>query len=423
VSFIISIPLNVRLGLVFLLGTLLGSLANWGIYRLAWNPRAISPWILPDPSAPRRRFWDRIPVLGWLGLRREANLYGAGFWIRPMVLELCTGFGFAALYWWEMSGGLLPIELRNQLHPVAWPILHAQFAAHLLLITWMLTASFIDFDEMIIPDTITVSGTLIGLLMAAAWPQSLLPNFYQFVQPGEVPGVRFLHLASPDAWPEMLSGGIPFYESLALGLACWWLWCVAIMTRTWYSRHGWRRALQLSLARLVRDPSTYRILKMAMMGTLAITLVWYRGGPDWQGLLSALVGMAIGGGLIWSVRIVGRVALGREAMGFGDVTLMAMLGTFLGWQSMLLVFFLAPIAGLLIGVIRLILFRDREMPYGPFLCLASLVLIVCWDQIWHGTVSIFDLGWIILMVMVFCLLLMGVMLGIWRLTLSLCSKK
>ena len=68
-------------------------------------------------------------------------------------------------------------------------------------------------------------------------------------------------------------------------------------------------------------------------------------------------------------------------MGFGDVTLMAMIGAFLGWQPCLIIFFLAPFAGLVIGVLRLILFRDREIPYGPFLCLATLVVIVAWARI------------------------------------------
>ena len=82
--------------------------------------------------------------------------------------------------------------------------------------------------------------------------------------------------------------------------------------------------------------------------------------------------MAGAGGLVWAVRIIGAIVLRREAMGFGDVTLMAMIGAFLGWQPCLVIFFLAPFAGLVVGVLRLILFRDREIPYGPFLCLAAL---------------------------------------------------
>ena len=51
-----------------------------------------------------------------------------------------------------------------------------EFAAHAVLIALMLAASMIDVDEKIIPDEITIPGTLVGLLMAAAWPWSLLPD-------------------------------------------------------------------------------------------------------------------------------------------------------------------------------------------------------------------------------------------------------
>ena len=77
-NFILSVPMDVRLLVVFALGVCLASLANLGIYCLAWNPRPISPWSRPDPAAPPRRWSDRLPILGWLGLRREAKLHGGG---------------------------------------------------------------------------------------------------------------------------------------------------------------------------------------------------------------------------------------------------------------------------------------------------------------------------------------------------------
>jgi leader peptidase (prepilin peptidase) / N-methyltransferase len=166
--------------------------------------------------------------------------------------------------------------------------------------------------------------------------------------------------------------------------------------------------------------STRRILVMGVIGSLVITLVWYCGGHGWlgwQALLSALVGMAASGGLVWAVRIVGTAVLHREAMGFGDVTLMAMIGAFLGWQCGLIIFFLAPFAGLVIGVLRLILFRDWEIPYGPFLCLATLFLIVDWADIWAQTQATFELGWLVPLAVLCCLVLMAVMLGTWRLIL------
>ena len=417
---ILAIPMEARLAALFVLGALLGSVANLAIYRLAWRKRAISPWSWPDLAAPPRRVWDRLPIFGWLGLRREAAVHGAGLWVRPMLLELLAGIGLAWLYWWEVGqGGLLPPDVPRALWTTWLPVLHWEFAAHAVLGFLMLVASLIDADEKIIPDEITIPGTLVGLLLAAAWPMMLLPDVVPVIGGGW--NLDFLHLTSPGEWPATLDGA-PQQGPLILALLCWWLWCAALLPRSWYGRHGWRRAAALCWARLVRDPSTTRLLRMALMGSLAIAVVWYHGGPGWQGLLTALVGMVASGGLVWLVRIIGTAALQREAMGFGDVTLMAMIGAYLGWQSCLIVFFLAPLAGLIVGVLRLILCRDREIPYGPFLCLAAFFVIVRWHSIWEYTLSIFMLGWLVPLLMLACLMLMAVMLTTWRLLLSLVGR-
>jgi len=158
---------------------------------------------------------------------------------------------------------------------------------------------------------------------------------------------------------------------------------------------------------------------MGVAGSVGIAVAWYRGGSGWPGLLSALVGMAAGGGLIWLVRIVAAAALRREAMGFGDVTLMAMIGAFLGWQPCMLIFFLAPLAGVVVGMLRLVFCRDKEIPYGPFLCLAAAAVVVFWSAVWNWASPIFALGWLVPAAMLACLMLMGMMLAAWRAVLSL----
>jgi prepilin signal peptidase PulO-like enzyme (type II secretory pathway) len=410
-ALLVGIPLQFRLGALFVLGVCLGSLVNLGGYRLAWNPRSISPWSKTPRGAPARRPDDRVPIFGWLGLRRESKLHGRGFWIRPMLVELFSGVGLAMLYWWEVGQGGLLAAAPNPI-PAAWAgILHVQFFCHATLIALMLVASLIDIDEKTIPDAIVVPGTLLGLAAAAVYPWSLLPADLAG-PPGD-----FLRLTSPKPWLDWLHGA-PHSASLGLALGCFWVWCFALMPRTWYSRHGWLRALGLMLARLRRDPSTRVLLLLGCVGSLGILGVWRLGGSRWEGLLSALVGMAAGGVLVWAVRIIGTATLHREAMGFGDVTLMAMLGAFLGWQSCLVIFFLAPFAALVIGVLNLLLHSDHEIPYGPFLCLAAVVTIVRWAWLWSWLSGVFALGLAVPLVMVVCLGLMGLMLGLWRLVRS-----
>lgn len=426
-NLILSIPLGIRVGVVFAVGIAAGSLANLAIYGLAWHPRSISPWGRADPKVPPRHRRDRLPIVGWLGLRRERHVHGPGFWLRPMLLELLSGLGLAALYWWEIGRqGLLPPDAPPYGDLRIHAIFHAQFAAHSLLLWLMLVASAIDLDEKVIPDKVTVPGTLLGLTLAAALPYSLLPGLVPPLAPTIRPefwrGISadswpFLQLISPRAWQPAANDFLQSW-SVAFGLGCWWLWCAALMPRSWYTRHGLLRAVQLSLARTLRQPATYGILVMGAIGSLGILAVWRVGERHWVGLISALVGMAASGGLVWLVRAMCSAALKREAMGFGDVTLMAMIGTFLGWQTCVVVFFVAPFFALAFGLARLILWRDRELPYGPFLCLAATSTIVFWAKIWDRTLDVFAMGWLLPIFLLGCIAMMPVMLWIYRLILS-----
>jgi prepilin signal peptidase PulO-like enzyme (type II secretory pathway) len=93
--------------------------------------------------------------------------------------------------------------------------------------------------------------------------------------------------------------------------------------------------------------------------------------------------MAVSGGIVWATRAGASRALGREAMGLGDVTLMAMIGTWCGWQHGVLTFFAAAFIGLAQGLVAWVARRDHELPYGPSLCLAGAVVILAWRSVWE----------------------------------------
>ena len=102
---------------------------------------------------------------------------------------------------------------------------------------------------------------------------------------------------------------------------------------------------------------------------------WFGGG--WlDGLIRSGIGLVVGGGMIWITAILGRLAFRREAMGFGDVLLMGLIGAVLGWEAALLTYFLAPFFGLIYGIWNLALHKDREVPYGPFLSMAVVVVML-----------------------------------------------
>ena len=249
-------------------------------------------------------------------------------------------------------------------------------------------------------------GTLFGLLAAMVYPDSLLP-----VRPPLAGGAfEFLKLTSPHPWSATLNG----LGGLTLAMGCWWLWCVGLTPRIWYGRHGWRRAMGVCLTHLVRSLSTWLIAGMGVVGSLVVAAGWWWGGSHWAGLLTALVGMIAGGGVVWLVRIVGTVVLRREAMGFGDVTLMGMIGAMLGWQASLLVFFLAPFAGLAIGLAILVVRRESEIAYGPFLCLAALATIVGWPGLWKNGLPLFEMGLAVPSILLGCMIMLAVMLMVWQ---------
>ena len=81
-------------------------------------------------------------------------------------------------------------------------------------------------------------------------------------------------------------------------------------------------------------------------------------------------------------------------MGLGDVTLMGMIGAYLGWQAAILTFFLGAFLGLGHALWKLLRYlkkwltgrqlssSDRELPYGPYLSLAAALLYFAWPWVW-----------------------------------------
>ncbi len=114
--------------------------------------------------------------------------------------------------------------------------------------------------------------------------------------------------------------------------------------------------------------------------------------------------------MIWIVRVIGAATLRREAMGFGDVMLMSLIGAFVGWQGALIVFFVAPFLGLVNGVLQWTLHREPEIPYGPYLCLATFFVILKWPWLWDRGYDLFALGWLLPGLLAVCFVLMGLML-------------
>ena len=72
----------------------------------------------------------------------------------------------------------------------------------------------------------------------------------------------------------------------------------------------------------------------------------------------------------------GKIVFRKDAMGDGDVKFMAMIGSLVGWQSALLVFFLAPFFGAVVGIAAKLRRGAEIIPYGPYLSLATFLVLL-----------------------------------------------
>ncbi|MEM1061983.1 MAG: A24 family peptidase, partial [Planctomycetota bacterium] len=142
---------------------------------------------------------------------------------------------------------------------------------------------------------------------------------------------------------------------------------------------------------------------------------WVASSPHVHGFIASVVGLFVGGGIVWVVRVLGGWALGREAMGFGDVILMAMIGAFLGWQAVAAVFFLAPACACVDLVLTKTLRPSSEFPYGPSLAAGAVLLILAWPYVWPSVERACLLGPLLLVVAVTMTALLAVLLLLMRL--------
>lgn len=100
-----------------------------------------------------------------------------------------------------------------------------------------------------------------------------------------------------------------------------------------------------------------------------------------SGFLNSFLGALAGGATIYAMGMLGEFAFKKEAMGGGDVKLLAMIGSFLGWKLTLLTFFIAPLFGSVVGIILKIREGKEIIPYGPYLSLAAVVAMLWGDKI------------------------------------------
>ncbi|HLE19805.1 MAG TPA: A24 family peptidase [Vicinamibacteria bacterium] len=229
-------------------GLIWGSFVNVLIYRLPRDRSVVFPSSACPSCGKAIAPYDNVPVLSYLLLLGRCRLCGAGIPFRYPAVELLV------------MAASLTAYLRHGFG--------TEYAVELGFVVATLALIFIDYDHRILPNVITIPGTLIGLLLA-----------------------------------------------------------------------------------LFREPIT---------------------------LTEALIGAALGAGLLFGVAEVYFRVRRVEGLGMGDVKMMAMVGAFLGWKGVLLTLFAGSLVGSLVGV-ALMVTQGKDMktalPFGTFLGIAALLTL------------------------------------------------
>lgn len=135
-----------------------------------------------------------------------------------------------------------------------------------------------------------------------------------------------------------------------------------------------------------------RITKPGMMLAPLISILvpglhqthWFpKIAPGAAALLLSALGMLAGAGAIWGMGALGKALFKKDAMGFGDVKLMGLAGGFLGPVGVLLAILLGCVSGAVAGILSWIITRDNYIPFGPFLSLGSLVMLLFRHDVVH----------------------------------------
>lgn len=134
-------------GYAFVLGAALGSFLNVCIYRLPAEKSVVAPPSSCGACGARIRWYDNIPILGFLMLRGRCRTCGAPISVQYPIIELATG-----LIW-------LAAAVRFGL---SWDAVHSAS-----FLTLLLGIAMTDAREMVIPDQFTVLGGVFGLALAA----------------------------------------------------------------------------------------------------------------------------------------------------------------------------------------------------------------------------------------------------------------
>jgi leader peptidase (prepilin peptidase)/N-methyltransferase len=378
---IVAVPDWIWFVFIFAFGCCIGSFLNVVIYRLPRDKSLVTPPSACPECGKHIRFYDNIPLISWLLLGRKCRFCKAPISPRYFVIELLTALVFI---------GIFVLYFRTDLRPGLDSFLQGGWLIYLtsiIMLAAFIAASAIDLELWIIPVSICWFVTAVGLIASALGAYVINPAIIKSY--ALLPSTTTFFFQEPTI--ASLSAGA------AIGLPISLLLLVTGLIKRSYESEV--QSIQSEqVAETENEPEfDHRqeicreiifLLPIIVCSVAAYLFIrnwswWvdFSQNPVIAGLLGSFWGYFVGCGVVWATRILGTLAFGKEAMGLGDVHLMGAAGAVIGGPFVLVAFFIAPFFGLAWVAIQMFFKKIRQIPYGPFLSLGVLAVIILHEKI------------------------------------------
>jgi leader peptidase (prepilin peptidase)/N-methyltransferase len=346
--------------LVAFTGAVIGSFLNVVIYRVPRNLSVNEPRRSFCPSCKKGIPWyNNIPLVSWLMLRGKCADCGARISVRYFLVELLVAGLFYLIF--KKSGGPWPL----------WPQWGPQVLAMWVFFSLLVAGTFIDIEHFILPHSLTICCVPVGMAFAFWAPQlveqqthsqGLLISFlsaflglgilWSVVELGKICFGRLnVKFDKPESWsisekhPEQppvltLDGEDTAWEDL-------------------FARSSDRLLLHCPELKMDERRWTNVVAEVK-----AETVRVKTNAKSKEGELIQLADIKEMSGTTTHVTIP------REAMGFGDVLLIAMIGSFCGWKAVLFTIFAGSVIGSIFAVVPRLFGKTEwtaKIPFGPYL--------------------------------------------------------
>ena len=368
---------------LFAFGSCVGSFLNVVIYRLPREKSLVNPPSTCPQCDRRIKFYDNIPLVSWLVLRGGCRYCKARISPRYFVIEFLTALLFVGVFLFYFSGNYRQIGISaptplGKFIGGGWLF----YIVSIVLLSAFLAASAIDLELWVIPLSICWFVSLVGLLSASLGGYVIEP------------AVIWTYKLFPSA--SARTGALAAGATVGLIISLLLLWR-GIMKPSYGIEHAEDEASSSDEEPNYNDRREIMKEVLFLMPVIfcSVTALWVSEkttlGQNWwydfsqlpviTGLLGSLWGYFVGGAIVWATRIFGTLGFGKEAMGLGDVHLMAAAGTVIGPLLVVIAFFVAPFFGLAWAGYQMLFKKTRQIPYGPFLSLGVFAVMIFHDWI------------------------------------------